>query len=435
IAENGTESMIASATTNSLTITNIKSTDAGKYYVWVRNGATAACATAVKSNEALLVVNSKPNIVVNSPTTCFGNPVTVTAVPGSGSGSYTTYTWTVPSGATNPGNVASFEPKVSGNYTVSVTDSRGCTSDAVVSTVTLTQPESQPEMAILEMKWVTRPEDNKLVLEIKAVEKSPLQPGAFGDAPTYAWYQQVAGDPAWTPIINPATQQQYNGSVYIEENHADKSEYEYKAEVVNLNTCKRYNLTSAGIVPLPVELMYFKAEKRGGDVAMEWATASEQDNKGFEVQVSTDAKSFRTLGFVESHVGTTSLKQVYTFTDKENGKLGTRYYRLKQVDLDGKFEYFSTKAVSFGEVTMSKVRAYPNPFESEVELSIDAELGGEVLVTVTSATGQQLLQRTIQVARGANVEKLALDPKLPRGVYIISTRMGELTQHFKLLKQ
>jgi hypothetical protein len=170
-------------------------------------------------------------------------------------------------------------------------------------------------------------------------------------------------------------------------------------------------------------------------VAMEWATASEQDNKGFEVQVSTDGKNFRKLGFVESRVGTSSIRQVYTFVDRENGKYGTRYYRLKQIDLDGKFEYFSTKAVRFDDVTVSKVKAYPNPFHSEVELSITSEVDGTMLITVTNATGQQLLQRNIQVARGANTEKLILDPDLPRGIYIISTRMGDLNSNFKLLKQ
>ncbi|EJF11275.1 hypothetical protein O71_04071 [Pontibacter sp. BAB1700] len=193
--------------------------------------------------------------------------------------------------------------------------------------------------------------------------------------------------------------------------------------------------TEQPIIPLPVELLYFNATKRGSDVVLDWATASEQDNKGFEVQVSSDAKTFRVLGFVESKVNTTSLKQVYSFVDKENGKQGVRYYRLKQVDLDGKVEFFNIKAVHFDEVSVNKVKAYPNPFHSEVELSIDAELDGELQITVTTATGQQLLQRSVQVAKGTNIEKLTLDPNLPRGVYIISTRMGDFNSHFKLLKQ
>lgn len=199
--------------------------------------------------------------------------------------------------------------------------------------------------------------------------------------------------------------------------------------------CQLVQFVPGEIIPLPVELLYFNATKRGNDVVLDWATASELDNKGFEVQVSSDAKNFRVLGFVESKVNTTSLKQLYTFVDKENGKQGVRYYRLKQVDLDGKSEIFNIKAVHFYVVSANKVKAYPNPFHSEVELSIDAELDGELQITVTTATGQQLLQRTVQVAKGTNIEKLTLDPNLPRGVYIISTRMGDFNSHFKLLKQ
>ncbi|WP_299991715.1 T9SS type A sorting domain-containing protein [uncultured Pontibacter sp.] len=194
-------------------------------------------------------------------------------------------------------------------------------------------------------------------------------------------------------------------------------------------------ILSQPIVPLPVELLYFTAVKRGTDVAMEWATASELNNKGFEVQVSLDGQNFRSLGFVDSKVNTTSLKQLYTFVDREKGKLGTRYYRLKQVDLDGKFEYFSTKAVEFGAITANSIKAYPNPFHSELQLNIDSEATGDVQLTVTNTMGQQLMQRTIRVERGANTEKLELDPSLPRGIYIVSTTMGGFKSQFKLMKE
>lgn len=89
---------------------------------------------------------------------------------------------------------------------------------------------------------------------------------------------------------------------------------------------------------LPVELSYFKAELLNETgVLLSWQTASEENNQGFEVQKSTNGKDFETLDFVEGN-GTTLETQNYSFTDSELEN-GTAYYRLKQLDFDGQFEY------------------------------------------------------------------------------------------------
>ncbi|MBF8962048.1 T9SS type A sorting domain-containing protein [Pontibacter sp. FD36] len=256
-----------------------------------------------------------------------------------------------------------------------------------------------------------------------------------GDVLSYQWFESVDGA-EWSPVINETSRAYYVESVPSESFavRVDITARQENACYSNLPSGVE-RLETGIIVPLPVELLYFTAVKRGTDVAMEWATASELDNKGFEVQVSLDGQNFRSLGFVDSKVNTTSLKQLYTFVDREKGKLGTRYYRLKQVDLDGKFEYFSTKAVEFGAITANSIKAYPNPFHSELQLNIDSEATGDVQLTVTNTMGQQLMQRTIRVERGANTEKLELDPSLPRGIYIVSTTMGGFKSQFKLMKE
>ena len=188
--------------------------------------------------------------------------------------------------------------------------------------------------------------------------------------------------------------------------------------------------------PLPVELIYLKAEKKTNNVVeLEWATAMEQNSEGFEVQVSQDAQNYRTLAFVNSKAGgNTSQQQVYTFHDKENGKYGTRYYRLKQRDMNGDFEYFGPKAVKIGEAVES-LSAYPNPFTNEVNLEINSEEAGNMHVLVTNAVGAKVLERTLKVEKGNNKQLLQFNGSLPQGVYIITTRMGGKTNHLKLLKQ
>ncbi|OKL39451.1 hypothetical protein A3841_02505 [Pontibacter flavimaris] len=168
---------------------------------------------------------------------------------------------------------------------------------------------------------------------------------------------------------------------------------------------------------------------------LEWATASEQNNTGFEVQVSQDGFNFRKLDFVPTKNGNTVIKQVYTFKDTENGKYGTRYYRLKQIDMDGKFEYFTTKAVSFGEVSSYSLKASPNPFESEVTLELNADEAGKLNVQVLDAMGRSVLTKQIEVSKGRSVEKLTLWQSLPKGIYFVRTEMNGIANNFKLLKK
>ncbi len=105
---------------------------------------------------------------------------------------------------------------------------------------------------------------------------------------------------------------------------------------------------------LPVELVDFKAAVSQGKVALQWQTASELNNLGYQVQRSPDARNWKDLGFVAG-AGTTQEEQRYAFTD--DGPLpGINYYRLRQTDFDGSSEYspilvanlgFASKALTF----------------------------------------------------------------------------------------
>ena len=96
---------------------------AGTYTVTITNG--NGCTS---SSSGTVTVNSNPTVSVNSPSVCSGNNATVTATP-SPSGTYN-YSWTVPGGATNPGNTNSFTTGVAGTYTVTITNGNGCTSSS-----------------------------------------------------------------------------------------------------------------------------------------------------------------------------------------------------------------------------------------------------------------------------------------------------------------
>jgi hypothetical protein len=191
--------------------------------------------------------------------------------------------------------------------------------------------------------------------------------------------------------------------------------------------------TSLSTIPLPIDLLYLKAKKEAQEVILEWATAMELNNSGFEVQVSSDAVNFDSLSFIPSKKSTSYTQQVYTFFDQENGKQGLLYYRLKQIDLDAFYKYFGPVAVEMDDVTQN-VLIYPNPLSKEVNLKINVPSSGKMQLTIINTIGSKIMEQTLEVNEGTNLKVLSLDPNIPPGIYTLITKMNGRTSHIKLLK-
>jgi hypothetical protein len=117
---------------------------------------------------------------------------------------------------------------------------------------------------------------------------------------------------------------------------------------------QKYTLSSA----LPVELFIFTGRKVSSDVLLEWQTVTEINNAHFDVEWSKDGIAFERIGEVAG-AGTTNKVQFYEFLHK-NPVIGQNYYRLKQVDFDGKFEYTNILNIEFQDIKI-KYQIYPNP--------------------------------------------------------------------------
>ena len=152
--------------------------------------------------------------------------------------------------------------------------------------------------------------------------------------------------------------------------------------------------------PLPVTLVAFQAQRRGGDTQLSWTTATELNSQGFEVQVSTDGQRFRALGFVASLQPTSVAAHSYGYTDAETGKAGSRYYRLRQLDLDGRQHFSPVAVVDFGaaaELAAGHLDAYPNPFEDEVNFTCASctRSGWPLRVQLLDLSGRVVRQQTL----------------------------------------
>jgi photosystem II stability/assembly factor-like uncharacterized protein len=140
---------------------------------------------------------------------------------------------------------------------------------------------------------------------------------------------------------------------------------------------------------IPVELVSFNADVWSGNVTLSWSTASEVNNFGFEVQRSIDNTDFLTIGFVNGYGTTTELND-YTYTD-QNVTPGKYYYRLKQVDFDGTFEYSNiVEAEVVGPVDFSLNQNYPNPFNPSTVISFSIPVSDYVTIKIYDMLGNEV---------------------------------------------
>ena len=195
---------------------------------------------------------------------------------------------------------------------------------------------------------------------------------------------------------------------------------------------------SQGQLPLPVALTRFVAQRQEANVKLNWETASEQNNRGYEVQVSTDSRTFRALSFVQSQGdGTSTGRRTYSYLDTEANKTGVRYYRLRQVDLDGTEKFYGPQAVSFSKAgSLAALMVAPNPFVGELTLTVPAlETARTGTVVLTDMLGRTALSQSLSLAAGVNQARLPELDKLPKGMYHLQVRLNGELQSMKLLKE
>jgi hypothetical protein len=170
---------------------------------------------------------------------------------------------------------------------------------------------------------------------------------------------------------------------------------------------------------LPVSLKNFDAAKRTNKVSITWETESEINNDGFEIQRRTGNGTYKTIAFVDSKApgGNSAGNISYTFDDNENLPNGVAYYRLRQVDLDGKSIYSEIKAVRSNSKALF-ISVYPNPSRGTTNVAIP-EGAGVVDIALEDFTGK-LVQRW----SGLNTRNLQLTNLNP-GMYMLRVNARE----------
>lgn len=181
---------------------------------------------------------------------------------------------------------------------------------------------------------------------------------------------------------------------------------------------------------IPVELTSFSASVSGNDVILSWATATETNNSGFEIERKTGS-DWMNIGFVAGS-GTSTRPNSYSFTDAAPG-VSAASYRLKQIDLDGSFSYSNAIEVSFNPVTFSLEQNYPNPFNPSTTIRFSLPDDANVKLDIYNSNGE-LVKTLINSAMKKGFHSVNFDASgFASGVYLYRIDAGTFSSVRKML--
>lgn len=192
------------------------------------------------------------------------------------------------------------------------------------------------------------------------------------------------------------------------------------------------NSSSGG--PLPVELTSFVGYIKKDFIELNWTTATELNNYGFEIERSSANKIWQNIGFVLGN-NTSNSPKSYSFVDRQPD-LGTNFYRLKQIDNDGSFKYSEQINVNFGNLLADvfKLRQnYPNPFNPKTKISFFVGEKSNVEIKIFNVLGIELMKLVDELKEPGNYSIDFDGSSLPSGVYYYQMKAGKFTDTKKMI--
>lgn len=225
---------------------------------------------------------------------------------------------------------------------------------------------------------------------------------------TLAWYSAAtggiflgSGTTYTTPVLTDTT------TFYVQDSTCQAG----PRDSITINTIS--------CVSLPITLLSFDAYLQNEAVQTEWITTTEINNDFFTVERSLDAIHFEPIG-TKQGAGNSSTNQYYTYMDSPPlslGESGWAYYRLKQTDFDGNYEYFDVKAVHIEKNTsLDNVEVYPNPTTGKIFISWNEKQTNILTIQLTDNLGKKISTTFITQK---NRIQLNMNEDFPKGIYYL----------------
>jgi hypothetical protein len=184
---------------------------------------------------------------------------------------------------------------------------------------------------------------------------------------------------------------------------------------------------------IPVELTSFTGNVNNlGQVVLNWQTATELNNQGFEIERRTESSEFRTIAFIAG-AGTVTETRNYNFVDKTADQ-GINYYRLKQLDFDGSFAYSDEVEVDVtAPLAFNLDQNYPNPFNPSTNVKFSVPEAGNVKLSVYNLVGEEVAVLVNGFSQAGTFEVTFDASNLSTGVYLYKLQSANSVQTKKMM--
>lgn len=171
--------------------------------------------------------------------------------------------------------------------------------------------------------------------------------------------------------------------------------------------------------PLPAELISFHALSEEENINLLWKTVSEANNSGFEIQKSNNGREWEIIEFVEGRGTTTEISE-YHYQDI-NPFSGVNYYRLKQIDFDGAFEYSKVISVDYNN-SKRNIEVFPNPSSGIINLQIDNLSVQRIKIKISDNLGRKVWESELIEGESNWRKEIEIEEN---GIYFVTTQIGD----------
>jgi len=186
--------------------------------------------------------------------------------------------------------------------------------------------------------------------------------------------------------------------------------------------------------PLPVDFINVNATQKGGAVAINWSTASESNNNYFDIEKSIDGSSFTTINSVKGAGNSSTVKNYGSYDAKPVA--GFNYYRIRQVDFDGKFKFSEVVKVKIS-FEKTGVSVLANPFVNNITVDFASPANQRLNVRLMDISGKMIATEMWTIAKGSSRVVFSKVNSLQKGMYIftVTDDDGIVIYNNKLVKQ
>lgn len=226
---------------------------------------------------------------------------------------------------------------------------------------------------------------------------------------------------------------------YVEINGNDNTDYTttfYGPGAVNGGSVNSYSYVEVANFVLPVKFTSFTVNKKADNGLLNWTVANETASVDhYEIERSLDGTVFNKINAFPK---TNSLNNNnnYNYIDKNISTVkgnGIIYYRIKQIDIDGRFVYSEIRILKNSDKNLI-INVYPNPVKENTVLEIDAPTNAAVRFSLLTSNGNTLQTSTIQAVKGINTKQISMS-NYPNGIYLLKVVMGTNIQTIKIIKE